>query len=205
LFTDDAAALAAIAHSDQQRHLTGSDARSGSSLHQQQLLQQQQQHQQHHQQHQQQQQQQQKQQALDLATAGGQPAPLSARGQLARTATLPVLASGKQPLVSGGRPLTAAFSAAPEIAAAAERRGSGATACSRGSTAGSGAAAGPSSSLLQCQELTLVLLDAWGDSHFGGLCGLLVLGAGGQPLPLAASQLTADPPDLNVFPGHSGG
>ena len=50
-----------------------------------------------------------------------------------------------------------------------------------------------------------MLLDTWGDSHFVGLSGLQVLGAGGQPLPLAAGQLSADPPDLNVFPGHSGG
>lgn len=41
-------------------------------------------------------------------------------------------------------------------------------------------------------------------SHFIGLSGLQALGADGQPLPLAASQVAADPPDLNVFPGHSG-
>ena len=154
-------------------------------------------------------QQQQPQQAPNIVTAGGHSAPLSARGQLARTTTLPVLASGKQPVVSGGRPLTAAYSAAPEIAVAeaalqAERRGSGTVGSSRGSIAGSGAAAGPNGSLLQCQELTLVLLDTWGDSRFVGLSGLQVMGAGGQPLRLAAGQLSPDPPDLNVFPGHSG-
>jgi hypothetical protein len=57
---------------------------------------------------------------------------------------------------------------------------------------------------LHCQALTLVILDTWGDGHFVGLSGLQVLGADGQTLPLDASRVSADPPDLNVFPGHSG-
>lgn len=151
---------------------------------------------------------------LDLVTGGG---PASPRGQLARTATLPVLGQpGKQQLGADGRPLTSAQYLPPALPAAGaaaaataatpheQRR---ATASSRGSSAavsrstGSGGAAG----LLHCRELMLILLDTWGDSHFVGLSGLQVLGADRQPLPLAPAQLAADPPDLNVFPGHKGG
>lgn len=149
---------------------------------------------------------------LDLVTASSL-VPLTARGQLERTATLCLLPQGPVPtgrhqLVSGGRPLTAAFSTSPEAAAAAaaprapapERRLS--LASSRSSSTGAASAA--ASALICCQELALVLLDTWGDSHFVGLSGLQVLGGDGQPLPVAASRVAADPPDLNVFPGHSG-
>lgn len=113
---------------------------------------------------------------LDLVTSGSA-APMSARAH-------PVL----QPLQpAGGRPFTSALGpAAPP----------GAGLC--------GAPAAPGAALLRCRELMLVLLDCWGDSHFIGLSGLQVLGADRQPLPLAPPQVAADPPDLNVFPGHSG-
>ena len=62
----------------------------------------------------------------------------------------------------------------------------------------------PSLPRVHCRELTLVLLDSWGDSHFVGLSGLQVVGRDGRPVHLAREQLWADPPDLNAFPGHSG-
>lgn len=147
---------------------------------------------------------------LDLVTGGG---PSSPRGQLARTATLPALGQpGKQQLGADGRPLTSAQHMPPALPAAvaaaaappqSQRR---TTASSRGSSTGvarspggSGGGAG-----LHCRELALVLLDTWGDSHFVGLSGLQVLGADRRPLELSPAQLAADPPDLNVFPGHKG-
>lgn len=195
LFTEDAAALAAIEQHDRQRYLRqlsppgSGDAASNPAAAVPVAAQ------------------------LDLVTGRG---PASPRGQLARTATLPVLGqSGKQQLGADGRPLTSAQYLPPALptagaaaAAAAlphdQRR---ATTSSRGSSTGvsrstgSGGAAG----LLHCRELMLILLDTWRDSHFVGLSGLQVLGADRQPLPLAPAQLAADPPDLNVFPGHKGG
>lgn len=142
---------------------------------------------------------------LDLVTAAS-PSPLSARGQLPRTTTLPVLPHPRCPPSREQHTATAAHAAgqpSPDASPAAL-----VAACSRGSTAGSaggaGAGPGPGPSLLHCRELTLVLLDTWGDCHFVGLSGLQLLGPGGQPLPLAAEQLSADPPDLNCFSGHSG-
>ncbi|KAL4434260.1 hypothetical protein ABPG75_000701 [Micractinium tetrahymenae] len=132
--------------------------------------------------------------------------PHSARGQLPHTTTLPVLSpAGYSPTgkLQPGTAASAGCRASPEALAAAAL----AAASSRGSTAGGGAStsAAPSpAALLHCQELTLVLLDTWGDSHFVGLSGLQLLGPDGQPLPLGAEQLAADPPDLNCFPGHSG-
>lgn len=86
---------------------------------------------------------------------------------------------------AGGRPFTAArpataVPAAPHLSATA------------------------TDSILCCSELTLVVLESWGDSHFVGLAGLEVLGAGGRPLALPPAALWASPPDLNAFPGHSG-
>ncbi|KAI3438935.1 hypothetical protein D9Q98_001349 [Chlorella vulgaris] len=163
---------------------------------------------------------------LDLVTGGITPlSPLSTQGPLERTATLCLLPEGGPPpgrqlLVSGGRPLTAAFSgtlaerpaAAPAAPGAAvgprapllERQGSLGTTSRASSCGGQSANSNSNSSLLHCQALTLVILDTWGDGHFVGLSGLQVLGADGQPLPLDASRVSADPPDLNVFPGHSG-
>ncbi|PRW59281.1 hypothetical protein C2E21_2538 [Chlorella sorokiniana] len=146
---------------------------------------------------------------LDLVTAGG---PASPRGQLACTATLPVLRQpGKQQLGADGRPLTSAQympPAQPRASAAAgpphdQRR---ATASSRGSSTGAvrSPGSGSGASLLHCRELAFIFLDTWGDSHFVGLSGLEVLGADRQPLPLLPAQLAAHPPDLNVFPGHKG-
>ena len=136
--------------------------------------------------------------------AGALP-PLSARGGLARTSTLPV----RPPAVRQQAGLGAAKASAEAAAALAalERRGStlAVPAPSHGSASGSAPAAASSAGVLHCQELTFVLLDTWGDSHFVGLSGLQVLGADGEPVPLGAEQLAADPPDLNVFPGHSGG
>ncbi|PSC76354.1 N-methyltryptophan oxidase [Micractinium conductrix] len=135
--------------------------------------------------------------------AGALP-PLSARGGLARTSTLPV----RPPAVRQQAGLGAAKASAEAAAALAalERRGStlAVPAPSHGSASGSAPAAASSAGVLHCQELTFVLLDTWGDSHFVGLSGLQVLGADGEPVPLGAEQLAADPPDLNVFPGHSG-
>ena len=146
---------------------------------------------------------------LDLVTGGG---PSSPRGQLARTATLPALVQpGKQQLGADGRPLTSAQCIPPAlpaaIAAAALPHGQRrTTASSRGSSTGAARSPGGSGSagLLHCKELALVSLDTWGDSHFVGLSGLQVLGADRQPLELSPAQLAADPPDLNVFPGHKG-
>lgn len=103
------------------------------------------------------------------------------------------LAADEAPLLArGGRPRTAPLlpAALPAPAAQCQRAGDG--------------PAGGSSGLLRCLELTLVLLESWGDSHFIGLSGLEVLGADGQPLPLRPGCLWASPPDLNAFPGHSG-
>lgn len=190
LFTEDAAALAAIELHDQQRYLhqlsppgSGGEAGIAAAAAAAQL---------------------------DVVTGG---APLSARGQLTRTAALPVLAQpGKAQLAADGRPLTAAHSPPPPLPGPAaslavlheQRR---AAAGSRGSSTGAARSPGSGSvsGLLHCHELTLILLGTWGDSHFIGLSGLQVLGADRQPLPLAPAQLAADPPDLNVFPGHKGG
>ena len=135
---------------------------------------------------------------LDLVTAG----PQHVCGQLLPAGCVPA-PGGRQQLGSDGRPHTAALGTVPAAAAgavAAAAASSRAGGSSRVAPSG-GVAAG----LLRCRELALVLLDTWGDSHFIGLAGLEVLGPGGQALPLAATQVAADPPGLNVFPGHSGG
>lgn len=133
------------------------------------------------------------------------PSPLSARGQLPRTATLPVLPQAgpsRGGNLQAGTAAPAAYKAAHHAPAAAKL-----AACRQGSigvsTAGASTGPGPAA-LLHSRELTMVLLDTWGDSHFVGLSGLQLLGPCGQPLPLGADQLAADPPDLNCFPGHSG-
>lgn len=146
-------------------------------------------------------------------------------GQLApqrppeRTATLCLPSEGSPPatrqqVVSGGRPLTAAFSGAAGavrdvsalLGAAAARPVSQPEQRLPPSPASSrlGASGGAAGAHLTCQQLTLAVLDTWGDSHFVGLAGLQLLGPDGQPLPLSADRVAADPPDLNVFPGHSG-
>lgn len=138
---------------------------------------------------------------LDLVIGGA-----TSRGQAERTSTLPVLQPlqppGRQALGSGGRPLTSAVGPAPSTAmASAAARVSGS--CSRASSTTGSCLGG--TNLLHCRQLAFVLLESWGDSHFIGMSGLQVLGADCQPLLLAPAQLAADPPDLNVFPGHSGG
>lgn len=190
LFTEDSAALAAIDQHDRQQYVRqlsppGSSDAAGSSTAAAASAAAQ----------------------LDLVTAGSGPS--SPRGQLARTATLPLLAQpGKQQLGADGRPLTSAQHLPPApLAAAALHDQRRATASSRGSHTGaarSPGSGGGTARLLHCRELTLILLDTWGDSHFVGLSGLQVLGADRQPLALAPAQLAADPPDLNVFPGHRG-
>lgn len=189
LFTEDSAALTAIEQHDRQQYVRqlsppGSSDAAGSSTAAAAAAAQ-----------------------LDLVTAGSGPS--SPRGQLARTATLPLLAQpGKQQLGTDGRPLTSAQHLPPApLAAAALHDQRRATASSRGSHTGSArspGSGGGTAGLLRCRELTLILLDTWGDSHFVGLSGLQVLGADRQPLALAPAQLAADPPDLNVFPGHRG-
>lgn len=148
---------------------------------------------------------------LDIVTAGtGSPGRhLSAAGQqLARTSPLPVL----QPRVKlglSGRPLTSALpppAASPPAAAPSLHSSGTSNPGSRGASSSGtpAAAAGGGGGVLHCRELALVLLQSWGDSHFTGLSGLAVLGADRQALRLGADALAADPPDLNVFPGHSG-
>jgi hypothetical protein len=142
------------------------------------------------------------------------PSQLAARLPLERTATLCLPPEGsipasRQHLVSGGRPLTAAFSGGhdgpPLPGAAAALRSLQREQRSPPPASRAGASSSGASTVLQCRQLTLVVLDTWGDSHFVGLSGLQLLGADGQALPLSAARVAADPPDLNVFPGHSGG
>ncbi|GAB4816700.1 hypothetical protein N2152v2_003746 [Parachlorella kessleri] len=106
--------------------------------------------------------------------------PSFGHGQLCRT-------------VTGGRPLTAATSLMTEQG---QLRGMQSVRDGDDETAGQ--------LLVCCKQLTLVLVDTHGDSHFVGLTGLEIVGAAGGPVPVTASSLWADPSDLNVFPGHSG-
>ena len=117
--------------------------------------------------------------ALQHPSSAGQPS--YGHGQLCRT-------------VTGGRPLTAATSLLTEQG---QPRGmQSVRECAEDEPAGQ--------PLVSCKQLTLVLIDTHGDSHFVGLTGLEVVGAAGSPVPVMASSLWADPSDLNVFPGHSG-
>ncbi len=142
---------------------------------------------------------------LDLVTAASQ-CPHSARGQLPRTATLLVLPQTKWS--TAHKPQTEKTAPATSQASQNSPAAASAAACSPVSTesipGGVSTAYFPITALLYCRELTLVLLDTWGDRHFVGLSGLQLLGPGGQPLLLGPDQLFADPPDLNCFPGHSG-
>ncbi len=142
---------------------------------------------------------------LDLVTCTGAQSPRAARLGDAPLRPLPALSAGGSGgvlsrTVTGGRPLTAANSAA--AAQLAMQQGpQGQEQEQAHSGGGRCGSAGP---LLHCKQLLLVMVDTYGDSHFVGLTGLEVVGADGMPLPLTPSSLLADPPDLNVFPGHSG-
>lgn len=131
---------------------------------------------------------------LDLVTSA--PSPRSLRpGQPAAAAPPALLRT-----VTGGRPLTAANVAAALAAAAAQeersRSGDGASTSAPGGS--------PAPPPLRSRQLLLVVLESHGDSHFVGLSGLEVVGADSAPLLLAPASVFADPPDLNVFPGHTG-
>lgn len=117
---------------------------------------------------------------LDLVTAGTSPAaaPLSARGQLARAPTLPVAA--QQP-GSSGRPLTGALghpvaaAAVPAAGAVRQEHAGSSAASSRGSTCGSMRGGSHTDvrsggGALHCKELTLILLDTWGDRQARNAC-----------------------------------
>lgn len=137
---------------------------------------------------------------LDLVTGSQSP-----RAHPALPAGQPAAASLLSRTVTGGRPLTAANTAAvlasqpdPLLEWAAAGRSRSAEAASAPQRCSS------ASQLLRCRHLVLVLLDTHGDSHFVGLSGLEVVGADGAPLPLMPASVWADPADLNVFPGHSG-
>ena len=124
---------------------------------------------------------------LDLVTAVASPRGGPAPGRLVRT-------------VTGGRPLTAA-EPLQQQQLALERIQSGGDEAAGPSSSGRCGSAEGALPLLRCRRLLLAVLDTYGDSHFCGLSGLEVVGADGQPVPLAPANVWADPPDLNVFPG----
>eukprot|EP00730_Choanoeca_flexa_P001663 TRINITY_DN10733_c0_g1_i2.p1 TRINITY_DN10733_c0_g1~~TRINITY_DN10733_c0_g1_i2.p1 ORF type:complete len:1533 (+),score=325.32 TRINITY_DN10733_c0_g1_i2:645-4601(+) len=50
------------------------------------------------------------------------------------------------------------------------------------------------------REIRLRLLETWGDPHYIGLTGLVLIDADGRPIQLEASMLDALPRDLNILP-----
>ena len=51
-------------------------------------------------------------------------------------------------------------------------------------------------------DLTLTLLETWGDQHYVGLTGIELLGCDGAAIPVDMGMIEAEPHDLHHLPGH---
>jgi len=53
-----------------------------------------------------------------------------------------------------------------------------------------------------CVDVTLGLVETWGDQHYIGLTGVELLGPAGVPLVIDISMIDAEPRDLHQLAGH---
>lgn len=52
------------------------------------------------------------------------------------------------------------------------------------------------------RELTLKLLETWGDEHYIGLTGVEIFSETGKTLQISLKNIQADPPDINILQGY---
>ncbi len=57
--------------------------------------------------------------------------------------------------------------------------------------------------MLPCgRHLRFDIITSWGDAHYVGLSGIELFDERGAPITVNATEISADPADINILPGY---